>query len=86
MPSVTTTNDPQLLRLVVDTNLWIRALLGGRRTLPLLQAWHANRFIVLGSRALLEELEQVWQRPRLKQRITSETQGYCWNNSGNAAL
>ena len=60
------------LRVVIDTNLWIRALLGGRVTLPLLEAWNANRFTVVVSQALVDELDEVWRRPRLRQRIDSE--------------
>jgi putative PIN family toxin of toxin-antitoxin system len=57
------------LRIVVDTNLWIRALLGGRVTLPLLEAWYARRFTVVVSEALMEELDRVWRRPRHRDRI-----------------
>ena len=57
------------LRIVVDTNLWIRALLGGRVTFPLLEAWYASRFTVVISQALVDELDQVWRRPRLRERI-----------------
>lgn len=56
-------------RVVVDTNLWIRALLGGPATLPVLEAWQAGEFIVLISQSLLDELEEVSQRPRLRARI-----------------
>ncbi len=56
-------------RIVVDTNLWIRALLGGPRSLPLLEAWRAGKFLVLISRPLLDELESVAQRPRLRPRL-----------------
>jgi putative PIN family toxin of toxin-antitoxin system len=56
-------------RVVVDTNLWIRTLLGGPATLPLLDAWRAGKFQVLISQPLLEELEAVSQRPRLRARI-----------------
>jgi putative PIN family toxin of toxin-antitoxin system len=56
-------------RLVVDTNLWIRALLGGPVTLPVLRAWREGRFLVLISQPLLDELEGVSQRPRLRARI-----------------
>ena len=59
-------------RIVVDTNLWIRALLGGPVTLPVLEAWQAGKFLVLISQPLLDELEAVSQRPRLRQRIDSE--------------
>jgi putative PIN family toxin of toxin-antitoxin system len=60
------------LRVVVDTNLWIRALLGGRVTLPLLEAWRAQRFTVVVSHALVDELDEVWRRPRLRARINPE--------------
>jgi len=58
-------------RIVVDTNLWIRALLGGPATLPVLEAWQAGKFIVLISQPLIAELETVVQRPRLKKSIDS---------------
>lgn len=56
-------------KIVVDTNIWIRALLAGRATLPVLEAWRAGRFQVVVSESLLQELDRVWQRPRLKKRI-----------------
>jgi putative PIN family toxin of toxin-antitoxin system len=56
-------------RVVVDTNLWIRALLGGTVTRPILEAWRAGEFLVLISQPLLDELEAVAQRPRLAKRI-----------------
>jgi predicted nucleic acid-binding protein len=58
-----------MLRIVIDTNLWIRALLGGPITLPILEAWYARRFTVVVSQALIDELNDVWQRPRLRRRI-----------------
>jgi putative PIN family toxin of toxin-antitoxin system len=61
-----------MLKIVIDTNIWIRALLGGRVTLPVLKAWQAGKFQVLVSQALLNELDKVWQRPRLKNRINAE--------------
>ncbi len=59
-------------KIVVDTNIWIRALLGGRATLPVLRAWQDARFKVIVSESLLDELERVWQRPRLKKNIDPE--------------
>ena len=56
-------------KIVVDTNIWIRALLAGRATVPVLEAWRAGRFQVVISESLLDELDRVWQRPRLKKRI-----------------
>ena len=61
-----------MLRVVIDTNLWIRALLGGQVTLPILEAWRANRFTVVVSELLIDELNEVWQRPRLRDRINAE--------------
>jgi uncharacterized protein len=56
-------------RIVIDTNLWIRALLGGPTTLPVLEAWRAGKFLVLISQPLIDELKAVAQRPRLRQKI-----------------
>lgn len=56
-------------RIVVDTNLWIRALLGGPATLPVLEAWRADKFLVVISQPLLDELQEVSQRPRLRRGI-----------------
>lgn len=60
-----------MLRVVIDTNLWVRALLGGPRTLPVLEAWKRRAFRVVVSQPLLEELDAVCQRPRLARRIAA---------------
>jgi len=61
-----------MVRIVVDTNLWIRALLGGRIALPVLEAWRAGEFTIVVSQLLIDELTDVWQRPRLRDRIKAE--------------
>ncbi len=61
-----------MLRIVVDTNVWIRVLLRGRVTLPILTAWKDERFQLITSHALLEEYDHVWQRPRLREKIDSK--------------
>jgi len=58
-----------MLRVVVDTNIWIRALLGGPASLPVLVALQEGKFTVVISDPLLEELREVAQRPRLRKRI-----------------
>lgn len=58
-----------MLRVVVDTNIWIRSLLGGRVSLPVLVALREARFKIVFSDALLEELKEVTQRPRLREHI-----------------
>jgi putative PIN family toxin of toxin-antitoxin system len=61
-----------MLRVVINTNIWIRALLAGKITLPVLEAWQAGKFEVVVSQPLLDELNEVWQRPRLKKHIKAE--------------
>jgi uncharacterized protein len=56
-------------RVVIDTNIWIRILLRGRVTLPVLEAFNEDKFQLVISQPLMEELHQVWNRPRLSGRI-----------------
>lgn len=58
-----------MLQIVIDTNIWIRILLGGSVTLPILSAWQTERFQLISSHALLEEYDNVWHRPRLQRKI-----------------
>ena len=60
-----------MLRVVIDTNIWIRILLRGKITLPILEVWRDHRFRLVSSQALLEEFDLVWRRPRLQKRIDS---------------
>lgn len=57
------------LRVVIDTNIWIRILLQGRVTLPILVALNEDKFLLVMSQPLMEELHLVRQRPRLIERI-----------------
>jgi uncharacterized protein len=56
-------------RVVIDTNIWIRILLKGRVTLPVLEAFNEDKFQLVMSQPLMEELHLVWNRPRLRERI-----------------
>ncbi|MBG1258735.1 putative toxin-antitoxin system toxin component, PIN family [Nostoc sp. BAE] len=60
-----------MLRVVIDTNIWIRILLKGRVTLPILAAFNEDKFQLVMSQPLMEELHLVWNRPRLRKRIDS---------------
>ncbi|MEM1370186.1 MAG: putative toxin-antitoxin system toxin component, PIN family [Cyanobacteria bacterium P01_H01_bin.15] len=60
-----------VLRVVIDTNIWIRILLGGRATLPVLAAFNDEEFQLVMSQPLLDEFHAVWNRPRLSKRIIS---------------
>ena len=57
------------LRVVIDTNIWIRVLLKGRVTLPILEAFNDNKFQLVMSQPLFDEFHLVWNRPRLRQNI-----------------
>jgi putative PIN family toxin of toxin-antitoxin system len=59
-------------RVVIDTNIWIRILLAGPITPPILEAWQTGKFRVVFSQLLLDELEEVSRRPRLRKRIPHE--------------
>jgi predicted nucleic acid-binding protein len=41
-------------RGVTDTNLWIRALLGGQMALPILEAWQAGKLTIVVSQPLID--------------------------------
>jgi putative PIN family toxin of toxin-antitoxin system len=58
-----------ILRVVIDTNIWIRALLGGQISLPVLVALRAGKLHLIISAALMDELKEVLRRPRLRSRI-----------------
>ena len=58
-----------VFRVVIDTNIWIRILLKGRVTLPILDACNKNKFQLIISQVLLDEFHGVWNRPRLKKYI-----------------
>jgi putative PIN family toxin of toxin-antitoxin system len=57
---------------VVDTNLFVRGLLKGPVSLPLIQAWKEGRFILVASEALLAELFEVLARPKFRRYVTWE--------------
>ena len=59
-------------RAVVDTNLFVRGLLRGPVTRPLLFAWSDGRFQLVTSENLLAELFQVLARPKFSQYFTAD--------------
>jgi uncharacterized protein len=60
------------VRVVIDTNIWIRILLRGRVTLPILEIFNENKFQLVMSQPLMDELHLVWNRPRLRERLDYE--------------
>jgi len=61
-----------MLRVVVDTNLWLRILMGGATTIRLLELWEHQTFQLVTSETLLHEFNEVVQRPRVARRIDRE--------------
>ena len=61
------------MRVVIDTNIWIRILLRGKVTLPILEAFNESKFQLIISQPLFDEFQEVWHRPRLSKYI-SESQ------------
>jgi len=61
-----------VLKLVIDTNLWLRTLMGGPSSLFLLHAWQSRQYTPVVSDDLLDELQEVSSRPRLRNRIRQE--------------
>jgi len=57
------------MRIVIDTNIWIRILLRGKTTLPILEAFNDNKFQLIMSQPLFDEFHEVWNRPRLLKYI-----------------
>jgi len=57
---------------VVDTNLFVRGLLKGPVSLPLIQAWKEGRFTLVASEELLAELFEVLARPKFRRYFTRE--------------
>jgi len=58
--------------VVVDTNVFVRGLLRSAVVVPLINAWKANRFRLLTSEGLLQELVEVLARPKLRKYFQEE--------------
>lgn len=61
------------MRVVLDTNLLVSYLLTQGETMSgIVDAWEQERFVVLASPAMLAELRDVLQRPRLRRKMTAD--------------
>ncbi len=61
-----------MLRAVIDTNLFVRGLLKGPITMPLVLAWLEGRFQVVTSEKLLAELFEVLACPKFSRYFTGD--------------
>lgn len=63
------------LRVVLDTNLLVSYLLTQGKTIArIIDYWEKGEIIPIVSPAIIEELVDVVQRPRLRQKMTAEPQ------------
>jgi putative PIN family toxin of toxin-antitoxin system len=64
MPKSSLLEQPSIPRVVIDTNLFVRGLLKGPVTMPLMQAWKEQRFKLVTTEKLMAELFEVLARPK----------------------
>lgn len=72
MPKSSLPEQPSMPRVVIDTNLFVRGLLKGPVTVPLMQAWKEQRFKLVTSEKLMAELFEVLARPKFNQYFTRD--------------
>lgn len=75
------------MRLVVDTNILISALLAGT-SLPaqLIVLWREGRFDLLTSAAQLDELRRVTRYPKIRERLAPALAGRLINDIRDLAV
>lgn len=75
------------MRLVVDTNILISALLAGT-SLPaqLILLWREGRFDLLTSAAQLDELRRVTRYPKIRERLAPALAGRLLNDIRDLAV
>jgi len=61
-----------MIKVVIDTNLFVSALLGGGKPAQLIDAWRAKEFLLVVSEQLLAELFDVLRRPKLSRYFRQE--------------
>lgn len=56
-------------RVLVDTNVWVSAVINmAGAPARVVDAFRAERFVPIASRALLDEIQEVLYRPRIRRR------------------
>ena len=60
---------PRLLRIVLDTNIYVGGLILSRGTpYEILEAWRAQQIILIASESIIAEIERVLRYPRIRDR------------------
>ncbi len=62
--------DLSVMRVVIDTNLFVRALLAAPLPSALIHAWFNDLFVLIVSNETLDELAEVVAHPKFKTKIT----------------
>jgi uncharacterized protein len=80
-------NDPRPLRVILDTNVLLSALIR-RDSIPasLLQAWHQNRYDLLTHTLQLQELRTVTRRDHIRRLVRPAQAGRLVNQLRTAAV
>ncbi len=60
----------ELPRAVIDTNVLLLGMFTRGLSLPIIEAWTHDRFVMVTSGELLNELAEVSMRPKFKKHIT----------------
>ena len=69
------------MRLVVDTNVLVSALLsGGSLPAHLITLWRQGRFVLLTAAEQLDEFRRVTRYPRLRERLAPQLAGRLVND------
>lgn len=58
-----------MLRVVVDANIWISALLNSKKALTVVSLLEHDQFELICADALIDELADVLNRPKFSSRI-----------------
>jgi uncharacterized protein len=61
------------MKIVLDTNAFLRSLMRPMSLATFVMAWEANRFQVVCSQELLDEWEEMLSAPRILELITPES-------------
>lgn len=75
MPKSSLPEQPSMPKVVIDTNLFVRGLLKGPVTMPLMQAWKEHRFKLVTSEKLMAELFEVLARPKFSGKYAIQIMG-----------
>ncbi|MBU1129834.1 putative toxin-antitoxin system toxin component, PIN family [Patescibacteria group bacterium] len=60
------------IKVVLDTNIFISALISGKNCLEILKLWKNNIFELYTSKEIIQEIESVGSRPNFKKYFSTQ--------------